>query len=122
MWVSLQVSIFTCSDTRTDYQAGLQSLLEVFGQESAAVPVPTIPPPQPCRLYQMTQAELRRILNQRLNLADVKAACHDLEVDYDNLAGDTKNEKMIELLFHLRNRNRLPDLIAWLMNERPDLC
>jgi len=110
------------ADFRTDYQAGLRSLLEVFGQESVVVSVPAIPPTWPCRLYQMTQAELRRVLNERLTLDEVKAACFDLEVDYENLAGDTKNEKIIELLLHLNRRGRLPDLMAWLVDSRPDLC
>lgn len=110
------------ADFRTDYQAGLRSLLEVFGQEAVAVSVPPVPPPRPCRLYQMTQAELRRVLNERLDLGEVKKVCFDLAVDYENLAGETRNEKIIELLLYLKRRGRLPDLIRWLIDKRPDLC
>jgi hypothetical protein len=90
-----------------------------MGQESVVV---SVSPTQPCHLDHITNVELRRLLNERLDLSEVKTACHDLEVDHENLDGNTKNEKIIELLGYLIRHDRLGELLTWLKDERPDLC
>jgi hypothetical protein len=61
-------------------------------------------------------------MNQHLTLEEVRTACFDLKVDFDNLAGQTKNEKIIEFILYLDNRGRMPEFIEWVLSERSDLC
>lgn len=110
------------ADFRSDYQAGLQSLLYVLRQERATVAPPTVGYKRPCQIAHMRQEELRRLLNQRLDLQEVKTICFDLEIDYDNLTGERKNEKIMELILYLAHRGSVSELVNWVIENRPDLC
>lgn len=109
------------ADFRTDYNAGLNALLNVLRQETDAVP-PTPRVTKPCALTMMSQAQLRRTLNTRTSLEEIKLICFDLDIDYESLRGETKGEKIVELVMYLKNRQNLQALIEWLSEERPDLC
>jgi len=64
---------------------------------------------------------LRRLLNRRLNLEELRTCCFDLGVDFDNLGGEGKGGKLRALLAHLSQRQALPRLIGWLRQSRPDM-
>ena len=55
------------------------------------------------------------------SLNDVKALVFDLNIDYDNLAGKSKSEKVFELIAYLQRRNHISDLLNILRRNRPDV-
>ena len=113
------------ADFRTDYNKGLDDLLEVLRQEqeNVADKRTILQLEKPCVLYSMSGAKLRKLLNKRLQFSEIKDICFDLEEpDYENLTGETKNEKIVELLIYFKNRNKLKILLNWFRDNRPDLC
>jgi hypothetical protein len=54
---------------------------------------------------------LRRRLNDRLNMAELKILVHDLGLDLDNLAGETKEGKLLELLDYMERQGQLSRLV-----------
>ncbi|MFT5193799.1 MAG: WD40 repeat protein/energy-coupling factor transporter ATP-binding protein EcfA2 [Candidatus Promineifilaceae bacterium] len=82
------------------------------------------PPTKPfVRAFKMsnfnpTQRQIwRRILRESLNLEDVKSISFDLEVEYEDLAGDTKTEKINSLLDTLFRENRLETFRTYLVKN-----
>ena len=71
-------------------------------------------------MTQQTQEQrqkLRQQMEKHLELGDVKRLCFDLGVDYENLAGVTKGEKVIALLDHCDRRNKQSPLLLWLRQQ-----
>jgi tetratricopeptide (TPR) repeat protein len=66
-------------------------------------------------------AELRHLLATRLSDGDLRTLCFDLGIDYDDLPGEGKSNKIRELLAYLGRRERLPDLIQFARRLRPDI-
>jgi hypothetical protein len=64
---------------------------------------------------------LREALNTHYNDDELRTLCADLGVDYDNLAGGTKQSKVRELVDYLRRRERVYDLIEVVSKQRPDV-
>jgi hypothetical protein len=62
---------------------------------------------------------LRRKIANHFDLGELKVLCFDARVDYDELAGETLLEKVLNLINHLSRRGRLEDLIELLKEERP---
>jgi formylglycine-generating enzyme len=62
---------------------------------------------------------LLQFLVRHYSLDGLKTLCFNLFVDYDNLAGDTKNAKARELILHLQRNGRLDDLRGVLARELP---
>jgi hypothetical protein len=111
------------ADFRRDYEGGLREVLDVLVQEDTPVARgEEIPPDVPCGLWGVDRGELRRRLNAGLAMREVKTICFDLELDFDNFAGDTKNDKIMELILFLVRRAQLPRLIEWITRNRRDLC
>lgn len=65
--------------------------------------------------------ELRQLLSERLSLGDLRTRCFDLGIDYDDVRGDAKAAKIIELIQYLGRRQRLHDLENWLRTHRGDI-
>ncbi|NKQ34149.1 MAG: NACHT domain-containing protein, partial [Chloroflexi bacterium] len=65
--------------------------------------------------------ELHQRLNQHFNLAEIQTLCLQLHVDYESIPGQEKPSIIRELLLALGRRNRLPDLISLLQQERPNV-
>lgn len=60
------------------------------------------------------QAELRRLrlaIIRQFSLSDLRTLCFDLGIDYDDLSGDTKSGKAIELIESMVRRGRLKELV-----------
>lgn len=58
--------------------------------------------------FNTTQRQIwRKILREKLTLEDIKSICYDLVIEYEDLVGDTKSEKITSLLDQLFRENRL---------------
>lgn len=68
-------------------------------------------------------AVIRQFLRERFDDEELDALCFDYfaDVQHDFTLGITKGQKIQLLLDHCRRQNRLPDLLAALERERPDL-
>lgn len=69
------------------------------------------------------QAEepLYRLLDRTYSLDEVRTLCFDLQVEYENLEGETKIRKLMELQKSMQQAHRLPELLALVASERPHL-
>jgi hypothetical protein len=70
--------------------------------------------------------QLRQAIAEHFDMEELQALAYDLSVDWDELAGDVKSRKILSLLIHLAQINRLVPLLALLRQERsqhswPDL-
>ncbi len=64
---------------------------------------------------------LRKALARHFNLGELSALCFDLGIDYEELAGATKTEKVTALLDYCERHGRLPALLTYLQAERPQI-
>jgi CHAT domain/Effector-associated domain 7 len=62
---------------------------------------------------------LRDILNGKFNMADLEVLCHSLGVEFEEIAGQTRLMKSLNIVEHLARRERLPDLVAIMRAMRP---
>ena len=60
-------------------------------------------------------------LEERSNLENLKGICFDLNIEYEDIAGDTRPEKARNLILYLEQRARVNDLIAWGRQNRAEL-
>ena len=63
--------------------------------------------------------QLRQAIAEHFDMEELQALAYDLSVDWDELAGDVKSRKILSLLIHLAQTNRLVPLLALLRQERP---
>ena len=68
-----------------------------------------------------TRAQIRQILTERLDDTDIRMLCFDENLDYENLSGQNKREKIITLLLHFERRNQLDYFLRAVKSMRPDL-
>jgi len=66
-------------------------------------------------------SDLREKLDTYFNLGDLRSICFSLNIDYDNLAGDTKRAKAEALIKYTENRGQLNVLTRYLQELRPNL-
>ena len=66
------------------------------------------------------EQELRQILNEYFNLTELKDLCFDLRIDYENLPGETKQDKARELVDHARRHGLSNALIVTSRQRRPN--
>jgi nucleoside phosphorylase len=64
---------------------------------------------------------LRLALSAAFDLRELKILISDLGLDWDNIAGDIKDEKIVELLRYMNRRAGLDQLVALVRAERPGL-
>ncbi|MGD2078660.1 MAG: hypothetical protein PVH18_09775 [Chloroflexota bacterium] len=64
---------------------------------------------------------LRQILNTRFSEGELRVLCFDLGVDFQNLPGDEKIVKAMELVSFLQRTNRLDELIRVGRDMRPNI-
>jgi DNA-binding NtrC family response regulator len=62
---------------------------------------------------------LRRTLDERFDLEEVKNLCFDLDIDFDDLRGEGKKAR--EIVAHCRRHARLTELATQIARLRPDL-
>lgn len=68
-----------------------------------------------------TRAHLRQLLTERLDETDIRTICFDVNLDFENLSGQNKSEKVIALLRHFEQRQQLDFLLRAVKSMRPDL-
>mgnify|MGYP003564906791 CR=1 FL=1 len=64
---------------------------------------------------------IRLALSSAFDLRELKILVSDLGVDWDNIAGEIKDEKIIELLWYMKRRGKLEELILIVNEERDGL-
>ncbi len=64
---------------------------------------------------------LRLALSGAFDLRELRVLVSDLGIDWDNIAGATKDEKIVELIWHMNRRARLDALIEVVRAERSAL-
>jgi nucleoside phosphorylase/FixJ family two-component response regulator len=64
---------------------------------------------------------LRLALAAAFDLGELKVLVFDLEIEWEDLAGSTKKEKVIEILRFAKRHGRIDDLIDLVKAERPGL-
>lgn len=62
--------------------------------------------------------ELKKILQASFEVKDLRSLCFDLKVDYEELEGATKTEKIQSLITFLEHRGRLNELAIGMLNNR----
>lgn len=62
---------------------------------------------------------LRDQMNQYFSVSELRTLCFDLGIDYEDLAGSTKQLKVIELIGFVQRRGILDNLIKLLASQRP---
>ncbi|MCB9445851.1 MAG: hypothetical protein H6669_16615, partial [Ardenticatenaceae bacterium] len=65
--------------------------------------------------------QLRDLIDQHFTLEEIQGLCFDLSVEFEHLAGSTRPLKIQNLIAHLGQRQRLPDLLHWLKQQRPQV-
>lgn len=64
---------------------------------------------------------LRRSMVESFSLAELRLVCSDLDIEYENVPGDTRETKVNELIEYVRRRGRVQDLVAVVQEARPNL-
>lgn len=64
---------------------------------------------------------LRLALGSAFDLGELKILVSDMNIDWDDIAGRKKGERIVELIWYLKRRNRLVDLMGAVQRERPGL-
>jgi len=62
---------------------------------------------------------LRQVLTERYNLSELHTLCFDLGIDYEEIGGGGKTEKVVELVAFAQRHNRLDDIAAYVRHTRP---
>ena len=64
--------------------------------------------------------ELRRILDELFNMGELRGLCFDMHIDFEELAGATKPEKVIALIEFCERRGRISELETKVYTLRPN--
>ena len=64
---------------------------------------------------------LRVALAEVYSLAELKVVCFDLHIDWDEIAGERKTDKIIDLLSFCERNKRTTDLIAKVNRDRDNV-
>jgi hypothetical protein len=64
---------------------------------------------------------LRLALSAAFDLTELRVLVSDLGEDWDNIKGDIKDEKIVELIWHMNRRSRLNKLVELVKTERSEL-
>jgi hypothetical protein len=81
---------------------------------------PTIELPGETRTIITKRGEFLQQLEEAFNDGELKKLCFGLSVDYDNLSGQTKTERLISLTTRFERENRINDLIELCKKKRPN--
>jgi hypothetical protein len=69
----------------------------------------------------MNLHQLRITIDNSFSREDLRVMCFDLNVDFDNLSGETKSEKIAALLNQFDRRGREAVLLDYLLKEKPEI-
>jgi hypothetical protein len=66
------------------------------------------------------QIRLREEIIKQFSLAEMKDLCERLRIDYEDISGDTRSAKALELVGYFKRRNRLPQVLTMCRQLRPN--
>lgn len=75
----------------------------------------------PTENVEVDMRALRFLLSRAFDLSELRILVSDLGVDWDNIPGRIKDERIVELLWFMERRQSLGRLIAVVNQERPNL-
>lgn len=64
---------------------------------------------------------LRFLLGRAFDLSELRVLVSDLGIDWDNIPGRIKDERIVELIWYMERRQSLSSLISLVNEERPNL-
>jgi hypothetical protein len=64
---------------------------------------------------------IRKILEDKFSLDELQIICFDLSLEYENLKGDTKQMKVIEIISYCERYDRVSELLEMVQKARPGL-
>lgn len=64
-------------------------------------------------------AHLRQLLSDHFSVPELRALIFDLGIDHEEIAGDTKSEKIISLVSYAKRDNKLASLVRLCQKRRP---
>lgn len=105
----------------------LQERMQLFEARLTAVERKTSWMPQRSdtgRLRHLDQDKARRaayLVDEHFNENELRVLCLDFHIEYENVEGETKREKALELAMHFYRRNTLDVFINWLKGQRPNV-
>ena len=74
------------------------------------------------QLPQFYLGHLRRLLVRAFGMEELKTFCFEIQVDYEELAGDTKSVLARNLVLYLARRDRLEELVTRASQLRPQIA
>jgi hypothetical protein len=69
----------------------------------------------------MNLSELHRNIADHFNMSELQSLCFDLGIDYENLGGANKIDKIRELITYLQRRGNLEELVVYCTQLRPNV-
>ena len=67
----------------------------------------------------MKLSELARKIAQSFNISELRDLCFSLDIEYENLSGDSRKDKVIALIDYCKRHHKLEDLIDICESIRP---
>ncbi len=67
------------------------------------------------------RSRIRELINGHFNEGELRSLVFDLGIDYDNLPGNTKDDKARELIRYCETRNMIGELLNGIKRERPEI-
>lgn len=65
--------------------------------------------------------QLRKLIEKRFDLEELRTLCFDLNINYDELSGDRLSTKTVALVEYMRRFGQMPQFMEALENARPVL-
>lgn len=69
----------------------------------------------------VVRTALRQLLITHFDEGELRALCFDLNVEYDDLPGEGRANRVVGLIRYLERRGRIPELVATGTRQRPDV-
>ncbi|GIK58000.1 MAG: hypothetical protein BroJett015_36630 [Chloroflexota bacterium] len=69
----------------------------------------------------VSSSQLQQVLNRHFNSKELQELSFDLGIEYENLGGGSKSEKVLELIGYCERHGRTDDLINTIQRARPNI-
>lgn len=104
-----------------DWVGSTRLRTEAAAEEMRGTLAVTIPSQHPLGSPEVNQVALWKAISEGYNDSELRDLCFILEIDYEDLAGETKSAKARELVLKMKRIGQLSRLVEQLMAERPHL-
>jgi hypothetical protein len=99
------------------------------GSAEEVAPVGRATQPEPARpespkappAAQPDRIAVRETLKKHFNLDDLRALCQDLNIEFESIAGETRDRKALELVAYAERHVMFDQLIAAIRRSRPNV-